>query len=77
MLTVFKQIFVWWNQQTLGTRLYTFLYGKLVGKDKLGNKYYENKKKIKDGLSMRARLMHQKFQMNGIHGCILQKINWN
>ena len=47
MLTVFKQIFVWWNQQTLGTRLYTFLYGKLVGKDQLGNKYYENKKKNK------------------------------
>ena len=43
MLTIFKQIFVWWNQQTLGTRLYTFLNGKLVGKDQLGNKYYESK----------------------------------
>ena len=43
MLTIFKQIFVWWNQQTLGTRLYTFLNGKLVGKDQLGNKYYTDK----------------------------------
>ena len=47
MLTVFKQLFVWWNQQTLGTRIYTFLNGKFVGKDEFGNKYYENKKKNK------------------------------
>ena len=47
MLTIFKQIFIWWNQQTLGTRIYTFLNGKLVGKDEFGNKYYENKKKNK------------------------------
>ena len=75
MLTIFKQIFVWWNQQTLGTRMYTFFYGKLVGEDQLGNKYYENKKKTKDGLSMEVKLTHQKFQMNGTHGCILQKIS--
>jgi len=43
MLTFFKQIFVWWNQQTLGTRIQTILFGKFVGKDSLGNKYYENK----------------------------------
>ncbi len=43
MLTVFKQIFIWWNQQTLGTRLQIFFSGKLIGKDKNGNKYYENK----------------------------------
>ena len=43
MLTVFKQIFTWWNQQTFGTRLQIFFSGKLVGKDKNGNKYYESK----------------------------------
>tara|TARA_Y100000590_G_scaffold466453_1_gene641882 strand:- start:558 stop:917 length:360 start_codon:yes stop_codon:yes gene_type:complete len=43
MLTFFKQIFVWWNQQTLGTRIQTIISGKLIGKDKLGNKYYESK----------------------------------
>ena len=47
MLTFLKQIFVWWNQQTLGTRIYTFLNGTLVGQDELGNKYYEDKKKNK------------------------------
>ena len=44
MLTLFKQIFTWWNHQTLGTRIYTFFSGKLVGEDEFGNKYYENKK---------------------------------
>ena len=43
MLTVFKQIFTWWNHQTFGTRLQIFFSGKLVGEDKNGNKYYESK----------------------------------
>ena len=43
MLTFFKQIFIWWNQQTFGTRIHTFISGKFVGKDSLGNKYYQNK----------------------------------
>ena len=43
MLTFVKQIFIWWNQQTLGTRIQTILFGKFVGKDSFGNKYYENK----------------------------------
>ncbi len=43
MLTTLKQIFTWWNRQTLGTRLQTFLTGRLVGEDNNGNKYYQNK----------------------------------
>ena len=43
MLTIFKQIFTWWNQQTFGTRLQVLFSGKLVGKDKNGNKYYQSK----------------------------------
>ena len=39
MLTMFKQIFIWWNQQTIGTRLYTIFFGKYVGRDNKGNKY--------------------------------------
>ena len=39
-----KQIFTWWNSQTFGTFLYTVFFGKFVGKDITGNKYYENKK---------------------------------
>ena len=44
MLTFIKEIFTWWNRQTLGTRIYTILKGKLIGTDSYGNKYYENKK---------------------------------
>ena len=43
MLTLFKKIFIWWNQETLGTKLQTFFSGKLMGSDSLGNKYYEGK----------------------------------
>ena len=43
MLTFFKQIFISWNQETLGTKLKTILFGKLVGKDSFENRYYESK----------------------------------
>ena len=43
MLTFFKEIFTWWNRQTLGTRIFTIFFGKFVGKDIFGNRYYENK----------------------------------
>jgi len=39
-----KQIFTWWNSQTFGTFFYTMFFGKFVGKDEFGNKYYKNKK---------------------------------
>tara|TARA_B110000438_G_C15422987_1_gene482749 strand:- start:186 stop:545 length:360 start_codon:yes stop_codon:yes gene_type:complete len=44
MLTFLKQIFTWWNHQTLGTKIKTFFFGKFVGKDNSGNKYYLSKK---------------------------------
>ena len=37
-----KIIFTWWNRQTFGTFLKTLFFGKYVGKDKFGNKYYKN-----------------------------------
>ena len=43
MLTFFKKFFIWWNQETIGTKLKTIFFGKLVGVDDLGNKYYESK----------------------------------
>ena len=43
MLTFFKKFFIWWNQETLGTKLETIFYGRLVGIDSVGNKYYESK----------------------------------
>ena len=73
MLTVFKEIFTWWNHQTFGTRLQTIFFGKLVGKDKK----VINTIKIKManvGLFTMEKLKHRKYLMNGIHGCITQII---
>ena len=39
MISFFKQIFTWWNKQTVGTFFYTLFTGKLVGKDDFGNKF--------------------------------------
>ena len=36
-------IFTWWNNQTFGTFLKTLFFGKFVGLDEFGNKYYKNK----------------------------------
>ena len=38
-----KQIFTWWHKQTLGTFLKTLFFGKYVGKDQYGNRYYKSK----------------------------------
>ena len=73
MLTFFKKIFTWWNQDTLGTKIKTILFGKLVGEDSFGNKYYQSKI-IKDGLFMLMRLMQVKFLLSGIPGYILHPI---
>ena len=44
MTDFFKQIFIWWHRQTVGTFIYTLLTGKLGGKDEFGKKYYSNSK---------------------------------
>ena len=37
-----KQIFTWWNRQTVGTYIFTLFTGKFAGVDQFGNKYYFN-----------------------------------
>lgn len=41
---MFRSIFIWWRGATLGTRLATLFSGSLVGSDKFGNRYYENRR---------------------------------
>ena len=41
--SLLKYLFTWWNGNTVGTKLYTFLRGKKVGEDYLGNSYFESK----------------------------------
>ena len=45
--TLLKHLFSWWNGTTVGTNLFTYLKGKKVGEDYLGNSYFESKDKEK------------------------------
>ena len=38
-----KIFFTWWNKQTFGTFLKTLFFGRYMGSDEYGNKYYKNK----------------------------------
>ena len=42
-----KFLFTWWNGNTVGTKLYTYLKGKKVGEDYFGNYFYESRDKRK------------------------------
>ena len=51
------RFFTWWNGQTFGTQLWTWLYGEFVGEDEFGNRYYRTKGgKIDPTLGFRAPL---------------------
>jgi NADH:ubiquinone oxidoreductase subunit len=39
----FKNLFTWWEGATTGTALWSWLHGRKVGEDALGNVYLENK----------------------------------
>lgn len=41
MKEFFLQFFTWWNGQTLNTRFSTWRFGKPVGQDDQGNRYYQ------------------------------------
>lgn len=43
MLRFIKQIFIWWDGQTIGTRLAIWRKGVKVGEDQFGNIYYRSK----------------------------------
>ncbi|AKR55793.1 NADH:ubiquinone oxidoreductase subunit NDUFA12 [Youhaiella tibetensis] len=45
MKALLSEIFVWWQGQTWGTRLYLKRFFKYVGSDEFGNRYYEDKKR--------------------------------
>ena len=43
MKTFLLRFFTWWNSQTFGTQVWTWLYGEFVGDDEFGNRYYRTK----------------------------------
>jgi len=45
-----KQLFTWWNGQTLNTRFAVWRKGEFVGTDEFGNRYYRAKSAIPDSI---------------------------
>ncbi len=43
MKTFWLRFFTWWNGQTFGTQLWTWLYGEHVGSDEFGSRYYRTR----------------------------------
>jgi NADH:ubiquinone oxidoreductase subunit len=41
-MSFLKQVFTWWNGQTLGTRFLTWRHGQKVGEDTFGNLFYQS-----------------------------------
>ena len=56
MKIFFLRLFTWWNGQTFGTQLSTWLYGEAVGQDEFGNRYFRTRRgKIDPTLRMERR----------------------
>lgn len=41
MLKTLKQVFTWWNGNTINTKFFTWRKGVKIGEDEFGNVYYE------------------------------------
>jgi len=66
------QFFTWWNDQTLGTRFFTWRKGEKVGEDGEGNVYYQNGDRrwvIYNGLTEASRIPA------GWHGWIHHRVD--
>jgi NADH:ubiquinone oxidoreductase subunit len=53
-----KQLFTWWNGQTLNTRFYTWRHGEHVGTDQFGNKYYRAKSALPESIAERRWVIY-------------------
>lgn len=43
LLSFANRAVTWWHSQTLGTQLFTWRRGVLVGEDEVGNRFYETR----------------------------------
>jgi NADH:ubiquinone oxidoreductase subunit len=57
-MKMLKQIFTWWNGQTLNTRYFTSRHGEKVGEDSYGNTYYRAKSAIPDSIPERRWVIY-------------------
>ena len=42
MISKISNLFIWWNGQTIGTKVYTKFFGNFVGTDENGNNYFKS-----------------------------------
>ena len=56
-MSIFGQIFTWWNGATLGTSIFSARNGEHVGTDAAGNRYYRSKK-VKQGQKERRWVIY-------------------
>ena len=42
MISKISNFFIWWNGQTIGTKIYTKFFGNFVGTDEYGNNYFQS-----------------------------------
>lgn len=74
-----KQLFTWWNSQTLNTRFYTWRKGEYVGSDEFGNRYYRAKSAIPDSIPERRWVIYNGYSEGstvppGWHGWIHHRV---
>jgi len=56
MKSFLLKLFTWWNRQTFGTQVWTWLYGEFVGEDEFGNRYFRTRDgKIDAALGLERR----------------------
>ena len=63
-MSFLKQIFTWWHRQTFGTFVYTLIFGRFVGEDEFGNKYYSDSKEKKRWVIYKKRVESTKIPPN-------------
>ena len=74
-MSFLKQIFTWWYRQTFGTFVYTLFFGKFVGEDEFGNKYYSDSKEKKRWVIYKNRVESSKIPPNWHSWIHFQRIN--
>ena len=42
MISKISNLFIWWNGQTIRTKIYTKFFGNFVGTDEYGNNYFQS-----------------------------------
>ena len=63
-MSFLKQLFTWWHRQTFGTFVYTLIFGRFVGEDEFGNKYYSDSKEKKRWVIYKKRVESTKIPPN-------------